>query len=37
LAAIVWVVIAAIAVANHGQLSKQPLGFKQIQQEGDAS
>jgi membrane protease YdiL (CAAX protease family) len=32
-----WVVVAAIAVANRGQFSRQPLSFKQIQQKGDAS
>jgi membrane protease YdiL (CAAX protease family) len=35
--AAMWLVVAAIAVAKHGQLSRQPLRFKQIQQRGDAS
>lgn len=36
-AAAAWVVVAAVAVANRGQLSRQPLNSKKIQQKGDAS
>ena len=35
LTAATWAVVAAVAVANRGQLSQQPLRFKQIQQKGD--
>jgi membrane protease YdiL (CAAX protease family) len=37
LAAIVWAVVAAIAVANGGRLLRQPLSSKRILQKGDAS
>jgi membrane protease YdiL (CAAX protease family) len=36
-AAAMWVVAAAVVVADHRQLSHQPLRFKQIRQKGDAS
>jgi membrane protease YdiL (CAAX protease family) len=32
-----WVVVGAVALANGGQLSRQPLNSKKIQQKGDAS
>jgi membrane protease YdiL (CAAX protease family) len=37
LAAIVWAVVATVTVVNGGQLSRQPLSSKRIQQKGDAS
>jgi membrane protease YdiL (CAAX protease family) len=37
LAVAMWVVAAAVAAANRGQLSRQPLNSKKIQQKGDAS
>lgn len=37
LTAALWVVVAAVAVANRGKLSRQPLNSKKIQQKGDAS
>jgi membrane protease YdiL (CAAX protease family) len=36
LAATVWAVVATIAVANGGWLSRQPINSKRIQQKGDA-
>jgi membrane protease YdiL (CAAX protease family) len=36
-AAAAWVVVAAVAVANRGQLLRQPLNSKKIQQKGGAS
>jgi hypothetical protein len=35
LAATVWAVVAAIAVANGGQLLRKPLNSRKIQQKGD--
>jgi CAAX protease family protein len=33
LAAVLWLVVAAVAVANHGQLARQPLGRQAARKE----
>jgi membrane protease YdiL (CAAX protease family) len=35
--ATIWIIVAVVVVANGGRLSRQPLGFKQILQKGEAS